>query len=95
MCRRENESAIGTMHKQTTPEASALYHKPAEEIKKLCSLKDKSAFRDTDQFMRDFDWEPLWNELASTAPTLLQFCKQLFSGTSNLFCHFYGHQMEI
>jgi len=98
MCRRDYESAIGIMHKQTTPEASAipLAKLMVEKIKKLCSLKDK--IRDTDQCIWDFDWEHLWNELASTAPTLLQFYKQLFSGASktfNLFCHFYGHQMEI
>ena len=56
MCRRECESALGTKHKQMVPEASAipLAKLVVEEIKNLCSLKDKGVFRDTDQCVRDF-----------------------------------------
>ena len=55
-------------------------------------------FQDINQFIHDFDWEPLWLELASATHTLLQFYRQLLSGASktlDLFCHFYGHKMAI
>jgi len=54
ICRREYESAIGTMHQQITPEASAipLAKLVVEKIKKLCSLKDKSVFQGTKVFFR-------------------------------------------
>ena len=61
------------MHKQATPQGSAipLAKVTVEEIQQLCSLHTKSVFMDTDQqCIRDFKWEPLWLELASTAPTL-------------------------
>ena len=83
MCRREYQCAIGNLHKQATPQDSAipLVKVIVEEIKQLCSLQQRSVFRDTDQqCIRNFKWEHLWHELASTAPTLLTFYKQLFTG---------------
>ena len=87
--RREYSYAMNNLQKQFPPETSV--EAPAKiimnEIKELCSLKDKSVFRNKDQGIRDFKWESLWVELASKAPTLLQLYRQLFRGASKpLIC---------
>ena len=57
------------------------------EIEELCKLKDKSAFREVGDSIRNFDWDTLWQELARKAPTLLHFYRQLFRGASKaLIC---------
>ena len=50
------------------------------EIETMRSMKDTSVFRDTDQAMQHFNWENLWLELVSKAPTLLHLYRQLFRG---------------
>ena len=46
------------------------------EIKILCSDKEKSIFRDKSQHhLENFSWEPLWSELSSKAPVLLSIMK--------------------
>ena len=46
------------------------------EIKILCSDKEKSIFRDKSQHhLENFSWEPLCSELSSKAPVLLSIMK--------------------
>lgn len=46
------------------------------EIKIICSDKEKSIFRDKSQHhLENFSWEPLWSELSSKAPVLLSIMK--------------------
>ena len=57
------------------------------EIERMCSMKDASVFRDTDQAVQNFNWENLWLELVSKAPTILHLYRQLFRGAPNpLIC---------
>ena len=87
--REEYPSAVKTMQKKVNPEQ--LVAEPVKivmaEIEKLCSTKDPSAFRDTNETMKNFSWESLWLELASKAPTFLHLFRKLFDGASKtLIC---------
>jgi len=45
------------------------------EIKIICSDKEKSIFHDKSHHLENFSWEPLWSELSSKAPVLLSIMK--------------------
>jgi len=57
------------------------------EIEKLCSTKETSVFRYANEMVKNFNWDSLWSELASMAPTLLHLYRRLFRGASKaLIC---------
>jgi len=87
--REEYPSAVKSIQKKVEPEQ--LVREPIKtmmsEIERICSTKDASVFRDNDKALMHFNWESLWSELASKAPTLLHMYRKLFRGADKpLIC---------
>jgi len=85
--RREYGRASKLLQEEMTPEESA--HNFARllmvEVKDMCHLG--SIFRNTSSAIYDFDWDIIWSELQSKAPTLLLFYRHMFRGASKpLIC---------
>lgn len=87
--REEYPSAVKSIQKKVEPEK--LVAEPVKtimgEIETICSTKNASVFRDNDKALTHFNWESLWSELASKAPTLLHMYRKLFRGAGKpLIC---------
>jgi len=85
--RREYGRATKLLQKEMTPQESA--HNFAQllmvEVKDMCHLD--SIFRNTSSAIQEFNWDIVWTELQSKAPTLLQFYRHMFRGASKpLIC---------
>ena len=87
--RREFSSAIHSLQKNVPSEE--MIQTPVKimmkEIQELCCMETKSVLRDTDDGLRKFSWEAVWQEMALKASTVLHFYRQLFRGASKpLIC---------
>ena len=83
--RREFPSAIHSLQKNVPSEE--MIQTPVKimmkEIQELCCMETKSVLRDTDDGLRKFSWEAVWQEMALKAPTMLHFYRQLFVELQN------------
>lgn len=80
--RREFSSALQSLRNVLPPEQMGIAHAKVliKEIENLSSKDSSNCFHSTEDSLRTFKWDMVWNELESNAPVLLHFFQLLFRG---------------